>query len=62
MLKPKKVAPKCSCPFEPAEAWLKIWPYRVTGKGSGMVVPQSSQLLPMSVTPGTSAPLPKANV
>jgi hypothetical protein len=54
--------PKVSWPFDPALAVVKVWSYRVTGKGSVIAVPQLSQWLPMSVSPGTKGAPPKANV
>jgi hypothetical protein len=35
--------PKVKCPFDPAVAVVKVWPYRLTGKGSVIAVPQLSQ-------------------
>src|SRR6266403_1566559 len=53
--------PNVRWPFDPAFACVKLWPYSVTGKGSVTGVLQSSQWLPMSVTPGTRVPLPVEN-
>jgi len=54
--------PKVRWPFDPALAVVKVWSYRVTGKGSVIAVPQLSQWLPMSVSPGTKGAPPKARV
>jgi hypothetical protein len=54
--------PKVSWPFEPALAVVKVWSYRVTGKGSVIVVLQLSQWLPMSVAAGTNVEPDKAKV
>src|SRR6266540_1741758 len=54
--------PNVRWPFDPAVALVKVWSYRVTGKGSAIVVPQLSQWLPMSVSPGTKGELLKAKV
>jgi len=35
--------PKVSWPFDPAVAVMKAWPYKLTGKGSVIAVPQLSQ-------------------
>ena len=53
--------PNVRWPFDPAFACVKLWPYSVTGKGSVTGVLQSSQWLPMSVTPGTRVPLSVEN-
>ena len=58
MPNPVKAVPNASMPLEPAVAELKVWSYRVTGNGSGMLTPQSSQLMPMFVTPDTNVPVP----
>ena len=54
--------PKVSWPFDPALAVVKVWSYKVTGKGNAIAVPQLSQWLPTSVSPGTKVAPPKANV
>jgi hypothetical protein len=50
--------PKANVPLEPAIAAVKVWSYKVTGNGRVMPTPQSSQLMPMLVVPGTNVPLP----
>jgi hypothetical protein len=55
-----KAVPNASMPLDPAVADVKVWSYNVTGNGRGMLTPQSSQLMPMLVVPGTNVPLPVA--
>jgi hypothetical protein len=43
-------------PLEVAFAAINVCPYTPTGNGSKMVEKQSSQWLPMSVSPGVIAP------
>jgi hypothetical protein len=50
--------PKASIPFEPTVAEVKFWPYKVTGNGNGMAIPQSSQSMPRLLLPGTNVPAP----
>jgi hypothetical protein len=50
--------PKASMPLEPTVAVVKLWPYKVTGNGRGMAIPQSSQLMPRLLVPGTNVPVP----
>ena len=50
--------PKASIPLEPTVAEAKLWPYKVTGNGRGMAIPQSSQSIPRLLVPGTNAPVP----
>ena len=56
------LVPKAKMPLDPTVALVKLVPYRVTENGSEMTVEQSSQWLPVSVTPGTSVPVPDVNV
>jgi hypothetical protein len=55
-----KGLPKASMPLEPTVADEKVWSYNVTGKGSGMATPQSSQFMPMLLVPATNVPDPVA--
>jgi hypothetical protein len=50
--------PKASMPLEPTVAEVKLWPYKVTGNGRGMPIPQSSQFMPRLLVPGTKVPVP----
>jgi len=50
--------PKASMPLEPTVAEVKLWPYKVTRKGKGMAIPQSSQSIPRLLVPGTNVPVP----
>ena len=50
--------PKASMPLEPTVAEVKLWPYKVTGNGRGMAIPQSSQFMPRLLVPGTNVPVP----
>src|SRR6516162_2985528 len=59
MLKLVKALPKASMPLAPAVAVVKVWSYRVTGNGRVIGTPQSSQLMPMLVVPGTNVPVPE---
>jgi hypothetical protein len=49
--------PKATMPFEPTVAELKLSPYKVTGNGRGMAIPQSSQFMPRLLVPGTNVPV-----
>ena len=50
--------PKASIPLEPTVAEVKLWPYKVTGNGRGMAIPQSSQFMPRLLVPVTNVPVP----
>ena len=50
--------PKASMPLEPTVAEVKLCPYKVTGNGRGMPIPQSSQFIPRLLVPKTNVPAP----
>jgi hypothetical protein len=50
--------PKASMPLEPTVAEVNLRPYKVTGNGRGMAIPQSSQFMPRLLVPGTNVPVP----
>jgi hypothetical protein len=45
-------------PLDPTIAEMKLWPYKVTGNGRTMGIPQSSQFMPRLTTAGTNTPVP----
>ena len=50
--------PKANMPLDPTVAEVKLCPYKVTGNGRGMAIPQSSQFMPRLLVPGRKVPVP----
>ena len=57
MAKPESMVVNWALPLDDRFTELNVWLYKVKGKGSDIVVTQSSQWLPMSVVPGTIVPV-----
>lgn len=57
MVKALSVVINWALPLDDRLIEVKVWPYKVKGKGSARVVTVSSPWLPMSVVPGTMLPL-----
>jgi hypothetical protein len=53
-----KGVPKASVPLEATVAEVNLWPYKITGNGRGMAIPQSSQSMPRLLVPETNVPAP----
>ncbi len=58
LVKAVSVVVNCALPLDDRLTEVKVWSYKVKRKGSGMVVMQSSQWLPVSTVPGTILPCP----
>jgi len=52
------VVPNANVPLDPTIAEVKLWPYKVTGNGRAIGIPQSSQFMPRLLVPGTNVPVP----
>ena len=56
LVKAVSVVINCALPLDDRLIEVKVWPYKLNGKGNATVVIVSSPWFPMSVVPGTMLP------